>query len=194
MVKRQFKLNEADKAEVLRQVKQMQDADVIERADSPWYNSPAFLVSKKSGQKRLVIDLRGINSLIIPKLVQLPHIDELLQNISSTKPRLLTTIDITSAFLQVNLSEKSRKFTAFTNPVGRQWQFKRCPFRLSTSPSQLVEILSNLFTDRSRFHNLLSYMDDLILFSNSWKSHMDQFGLTLQTLQDANISCNPQKN
>jgi len=69
MVKRQFKLNEADKAEILRQVKQMEDADVIERADSPWYNSPAYLVSKKSGQKRLLIDLSGINSLIIPKLV-----------------------------------------------------------------------------------------------------------------------------
>lgn len=107
MVKRQFKLNETDKEEVLRQVKQMQDADVIERADSPWYNSPAFLVSKKSGQKRLVIDLRGINSLIIPKLVQLPHIEDLLQTITSKKPRFLTTIDITSAFLQVRLAEES---------------------------------------------------------------------------------------
>jgi len=55
MVKRQFKLNQTNKAEVLHQVIQMEDADVIERADSLWYNSPAFLVSKKSGQKRLVI-------------------------------------------------------------------------------------------------------------------------------------------
>ena len=83
MVRRQFELNDADKEEVLRQVGQIEKADVIERADSPYYNAPCFLVNKKNGQKGLVTDLRGISSLIVPKLVQLPRIDELLQTITS---------------------------------------------------------------------------------------------------------------
>jgi len=78
MFKRQFKVNEADKAEMTRQISEMQKADVIESSEDPYYNSPAFLVTKKKGQKRLVIDLRGINSLIRPKSVQLPKIDDLL--------------------------------------------------------------------------------------------------------------------
>ena len=88
MFRRQFKLNDADKQEILRQIKEMQQADVIESSDNPYYNSPAFLVAKKSGQRRLVIDLRGINSLIIPKLVQLPQIDELLETITAKKTTL----------------------------------------------------------------------------------------------------------
>jgi len=36
-------------------------------------------------------------------------------------------------------------------------------------------------------------MDDLIIASNSWNSHLQQLVLTLQTLQDANIACNPRK-
>jgi len=69
MFKRQFKLNEADKADITRQISEMQKADVIESFQNSDYNSPAFLVTKKNGQKRLVFDLRGINSLIRPKSV-----------------------------------------------------------------------------------------------------------------------------
>jgi len=36
-------------------------------------------------------------------------------------------------------------------------------------------------------------MDDLIIASNSWNSHLQQLELTLQTLQDANIACSPRK-
>jgi len=104
----------------------MQKADVIESFDDPDYNSPAFLVTKKNGQKPLVIDLRGINSLIRPKSVQLPKIDDLLQDITSKIPVFQTTIDISSAFWQMRVDEESRKYTSFTNFDGRKWQFKRC--------------------------------------------------------------------
>jgi len=171
----------------------MQKADVIESSQDHDYNSPAFLVTKKNGQKRLVIDLRGINSLIRPKSVQLPKIDDLLQDITSKKPVFLTTIDISSAFWQSRVDRDSRKYTSFTGPDGGRWQFKRCPFGLSTSPSQLVLILTYLFSDRSRFNNLACYMDDLIIASHSWNSHLQQLELTSQTLQDANIACNPRK-
>jgi len=33
---------------------EMQKADVIEGSEDPYYNSPAFLVTKKNGQKRLL--------------------------------------------------------------------------------------------------------------------------------------------
>jgi len=124
MFKRQFKLNEADKAEMTWQISEMQKADVIERSEDPDYNFPAFLVTKKNGQKRLVIDLRGINSLIRPKSVQLPKVDDLLQDITSRSPVFLTTIDISSPFWQIRVDRKSRKYTSFTGPDGRRCQFK----------------------------------------------------------------------
>jgi len=36
-------------------------------------------------------------------------------------------------------------------------------------------------------------MDDLIIASKSWNLHLQQLELTLQTLQNANIACNPRK-
>jgi len=105
MYKRQFRLSE-DKIEMTKQLKVMHEADIIEPSDNPWYNAPAFMVFKKDRSKRLVVDLRGINSLIIPKTVALPHIDEMIETITANKPRFLSFV--LSAFWQLGIAEESR--------------------------------------------------------------------------------------
>jgi len=67
--RRQYKLSEADEDEIERQIGEMLRADVIQPARDCYYNSPVFLVQKRDGSKRLVQDLRGINELIMPKIV-----------------------------------------------------------------------------------------------------------------------------
>ena len=89
---------------------------MVERSSSSYYNCPTYLVMKKNGQKRMVVDLRGVNSLIIPKLVQLPQIEELLETVISSKPQYLSTIVILSAFYQM----ESCDLTSFTGPDGRR--------------------------------------------------------------------------
>jgi len=193
MFKRQYRLSEPDKKEMGRQIKQMEDSGIIERSTSPYYNSPTYLVLKKNGQKRMVVDLRGINSLIIPKLVQLPQIEELLETVTMTKPRWLSAFDILSAFFQVGLAPESRDLTSFTSPQGLRFRYTRAPMGLSSSPSQLNLILSNIFCDRARFHSLIVYVDDILVYSATWESHLQQLELALSTLQENDISCNPNK-
>ena len=81
MFRRQFRLSKEDKQRVAKQIAEMDKFGIIEETETPWYNSSVFVVRKKDGSKRFVVDLRGINSLIVPRLVQLPNIDELLQSI-----------------------------------------------------------------------------------------------------------------
>ena len=126
MFKRQYRLSEPDKEEMYRQIKQMEDLGIIERSNSPYYNSPTYLVKKKNGKHRMVIDLRGINSLIVPQLTQLPQIEELLETITSNKPRFLTCIGILSAFYHVGLAEESRDLTSFTAPPPAPVQIHSC--------------------------------------------------------------------
>ena len=83
MYKRQFRWSEEDKIEMTKQLKIMHQSDIIEPSDNPWYNAAVFMVFKKDCSKRLVVDLRGINSLIIPKTVALPHIDEMIDTITA---------------------------------------------------------------------------------------------------------------
>jgi len=79
----------------------MQQAKVIEPSDSSYYNSPTYLVAKKNRSKRFVIDLRGINNLVVPKLVQLPQIEKLLDEITAKNQqyfplRIFSALFITS--------------------------------------------------------------------------------------------------
>jgi len=69
-----------------RQIRQMEKSGVVEPSSCSYYNSPTYLVMKKNDHKHMVVDLCGINSLIIPKLVQLPQIEELLETVTSSKP------------------------------------------------------------------------------------------------------------
>ena len=64
---------------------------------------------------------------------------------------------------------------------------------LNNSPSQLNLILSNIFSDKTRFHRLACYADDLLIYTNDWKTNMEQLEVTLKTLEENRISCNPNK-
>jgi len=63
----------------------MYKGGVIEESNTVEWNSGIFLVSKKDGTKRLVIDLRGLNAVIAPKLVQLPRITDLIDGCACHK-------------------------------------------------------------------------------------------------------------
>ena len=157
MFRRQFRLSEEDKAEATRQILEMERAQIIQPSDTTEYNSAIFLVRKKDGSRRLVVDLRGINSLIIPKLIQLPKIDELLDAITEKKPRFLSCCDVRSSFWQLELTGNSRELTTFSAPDGRRFCYQRVPFGLQSAPSALVLYLANLFADKNRFHSLYIY-------------------------------------
>jgi len=64
---------------------------------------------------------------------------------------------------------------------------------MSHSPSQLNLLLSNIFCDKSRFHSLSCYVDDILIYSNDWNDHIQQLELALKTLQENRISCSPTK-
>jgi len=192
MFKRQFRLNDEDAKEVTRQIAEMEECGVIEPPDSAYYNSPVFLVKKRDGSKRLVVDLRGINSLIIPKLIQLPNIDELSQKVTQEKPIWLSILDVRSAYWQCPI-EESRKYTSFCAPDGRRWRFRRAPFGLCSSPAYLLLILGNMFADKNKFRNLSIYMDDSLVHSPTWQNHLAQLELTLSAFLENRFSGNPKK-
>jgi len=91
---RQFRLSPDDHKIAQEQIDSLFNLGLIEESESCEYNSPIFLVNKRDGSKRLIIDLRGINSIIAPKLVQLPKMEELLDEITSSKPKFLTVCDL----------------------------------------------------------------------------------------------------
>jgi len=103
--RRQYKLNADDAAIAEQQISEMLEIGVLEPATSAKYNSPLFLVGKKDGSKRLVIDLRLINALIKPQLVSLPRVTEMLDDILACRPRFISVADLRSGYWQVKVGK-----------------------------------------------------------------------------------------
>ena len=60
-----YRLPHSKRAIIDNQVKEMLDQGVIQHSHSPW-NSPLFLVPKKDGTYRPVIDFRRVNKVTDP--------------------------------------------------------------------------------------------------------------------------------
>ena len=86
-------------------IAEMLTQDVIEPSDSEW-NFPLILVPKPDGTFRPVVDYRKLNEKTIPDRLPLPVISDILHSLG-TENKYFSTIDIKSAFLQIELVEGS---------------------------------------------------------------------------------------
>ena len=189
--RRQFRLHPDDAKEAQRQIDKMHQAGVTEESPTADYNSPIFLVGKKDGSRRLVIDLRGINQLVAPRVVQLPKINEFIDFVTLFKCKYMSVLNLRNGYFQIKLEKDSRPLTSFTAPNGLRYCYKVCPFGLNTSPSAMLTVLTNIFSGKSS--KIFCYMDDFLVTSSSWQEHMNNLELLLDTLRNNNLSCNPTK-
>ena len=191
---RQFRVPKEDALEIERQIQEFYKANIIEKAEDVNYNSPVFLVNKKNGQKRLVVDLRVVNDRLLPQVVVLPRITELVDEIALQKSEYISSIDLFSGFYQIKIHKDSRKFVSFTSPLtGQRYSYRRSTMGSLNSPCALLTIMNELFRgqgERSRFY---CYMDDVVILGSKWKYHMKNLHDLFEILQTNNMNCNPAK-
>ena len=117
------------------QIQEMLRDDILENSFSDYVN-PLTLVEKPGKGIRICIDARRVNAQMIPDRVKVDPMKELLQRFHGSK--FITTIDLSSAFLQVPLQISSRKWTSFQ--FGNQvYQYKVVPYGFKNSLSALSE-------------------------------------------------------
>src|ERR1043165_1452505 len=120
-----------DRQELELQVKGLLDDDIIEKSLSAW-SSPVLLVRKHDATRRLVVDLRKINLALKDEAYPNLTFSECVDRISAAKPKVLSLLDLRSAFLQCIIAPASRKYTAF-QCQGQQYQYKRLAYGLKVS-------------------------------------------------------------
>jgi len=125
---------------------------LISENDDCSFNSPMFVVKKRDGTGRMIVDLRRVNTLLKPFIVLLPKIETLLSEIAALKVKWLRSIDIFQGFWNVKLSKKTNSITSFINPLtGVSYKWNCLPMGLSVSPAAFIYVMSRVFKDKSRF-------------------------------------------
>ena len=148
--------------------------------------SAIVLVRKKNGDLRMCIDYRALNNKTIKDAHPLPRIVESLD--AMTGAQYFTTLDLQSAYNQVQMEPDDQHKTAFTTPFGL-YEFTRMPYGLCNAAATFQRLMQMTFS-AEMFEILLVYLDDIVIFSKSIEEHLKrldavftklrQFGLKLE--------------
>lgn len=109
-------------------------------------------IIKKNGELRLCIDMRKTNEAIIRELYPLPVF---LDTVKGSK--WFSTLDIKSAYHQIELAEESRDITTFVTDMGL---YKQLMFGISCVPEMFQRIIRSVLKGCER---TINFIDDILV-------------------------------
>src|SRR6266542_6404920 len=143
---------------------------VIEPLTSP-YAFNIVIMEKKDGagkgMDKMCINYASLNEIIKKDNRPIPIIKEYLSLFYGVK--WLTVLDLASAYWQILLTKRSKKYTVFLITY-RLYQFKVMPFELVNALATFQRLMNNVLRDYLRKFCLI-YLDDIIIYSKSLKDH-----------------------
>lgn len=174
--------------EVRQHITDLLNTGVIEESQSP-YASPIVIVKKKNGKIRKCCDYRSLNRKTRKNSFPLPRIADSLDRLHGSK--FFSCLDLKSAYNQVEVDEQDQHKTAFTTPFGL-YEYKRMPFGLCNSPATFQNLMQTVFR-KEIFAFLLVFLDDILVYSNTVDSHIEQLGIVFQRLSEHGLKIEPAK-
>ncbi|GFX80227.1 retrovirus-related Pol polyprotein from transposon 297 [Trichonephila clavipes] len=100
-------------------------------------------------------------------------------------------MDLRSGYWQIEIDEADREKTAFITPEGL-YEFKVMPFGLCNAPATFERMMDNLLRN-FKWTMCLCYLDDIIVFSETFEDHLIRLRRVLKCLQEAGLKLNSKK-
>lgn len=186
---RPYKLSHAEKLKVRDIVNDLQSKGIIRESQSE-YASPILLVKKKDGSDRMCVDYRALNRITRRERYPLPLIEDHIDRLGNFK--YFTCLDMATGFHQIPIDEESIHKTAFVTPEGH-WEYLRMPYGLTNSPVVYQRIINDTLRSHINAGNVLVYVDDVLIMSNTKDEGIKLLKLVLTTLTNAGFSINLKK-
>ncbi len=153
------------------------------------YSSPTLIVPKGTDKTRMVIDFRGINELTEPFDYPIPKVNECLATLAGCK--YFATLDMSSGYHQVRLTERSRQYTAFNTPLGRL-QYTGMPFGLRNAGAHFQMAMERGFSNLL-MQACVIYVDDIIVFGRTEGEYLRNLKRVLDRSRELRIVLNREK-
>lgn len=120
----------------------------------------------------------------------MPLIDSIINKLREA--RYITSIDLKSAFHQIPLDVSSPPKNAFAVYGRGLFEYKVMPFGLSNSPKTMVRLMDQIIGPCLEPF-VFSYMDDIIIVTPTFSTHLEILRQVYQRLKTANLTINLKK-
>ena len=117
----------------------------------------------------------------------IPRFEDLVSNLSNKK--FFSKLDLRQAYAQLLLTPESRELTTINTHRGL-FQYLRLPYGVSSAPGIFQRAMENLFKD---VPDVLCYLDDLLISSETEAAHEKLLNRVFQKLQDSGLKVKPEK-
>lgn len=174
-----YRMAPAELNELKTQLQELLDKGLIRPSNSPW-GAPVLFVGKKDGTHRLCIDYRQLNKITMKNKYPLLRIDDLFDQLKGA--RAFSKIDLRSGYYQMKIKKADVAKTAFRTRYGH-YEFLVLPFGLTNAPTLFMDLMNRVFQPYlDKF--VVVFIDDMLVYSNSFEEHGEHLRETLQTLRD----------
>ena len=166
-------------SEVREHLENLLSTGIIRKSKSPW-SSNIVPVRKKNGKLRLCVDYRMLNCRSTKDAYALPKIEEIFDVLHGSK--YFSTIDMKSGYHQVEVKDSHKERTAFNVSNLGFYEYVRMPFGLSNAPATYQRLMEECLGDYNMTICVI-YLDDLIVFADTFEEHLHRLDLVLTRLR-----------
>ena len=185
-----------DKAQVLlTEISEMLSKNairVVERgAEGMGYYSPYFVIPKKTGGMRPILNLKQFNKWVRREEFHMLKVPQLLSMVR--KNDHFTSVDLKDAYFHIPIAERHRKYLRFSFQ-GVNYEYTVLPFGYSLAPRTFSACVKAALSPlQARGHRIAYYLDDLLVFASSPRLAMTRTVQLIEHLAYLGLSVNWKK-
>ena len=177
--------------EVIQNLKNKMAVERVKNVSVGGFYSRLFLVPKKDGSWRPVIDLSALNRYITPTKFKMETTRSIKNSVEIGD--FAVSLDLQDAYYHIMISPASRKYLRFV-ANGEVLQFRSLPFGIKSAPRVFTKIMGTVGAFlRMQGPKLLQYFDDWLLHQTIRSNLLEDLSLTWQTVTRLGLIPNPQK-
>ncbi|MBW0464369.1 hypothetical protein O181_004084 [Austropuccinia psidii MF-1] len=173
-------------------IKELMDLGVLRKVgnnDQVEVSTP-FIITWHNGKSRMVGDFRDLNTYNITDRYPIPRIHDKLTQLSQAK--LITAMDALKGFNQNVLTENAKKLLRMIVHLGI-YEYLRMPFGIKNAPPHYQRMMNTIFPEEVSGGWLIIYIDDMIICSETWESHLTRLERVLQKIVQVNTKISLKK-
>ena len=150
-----------------------------------------FLVAKKGGGQRPVLDLSPLNKFIPTEHFKMENLMTIKAIIN--KGDYMINIDLTDAYLTVPMHPDSQKFLRFLWQ-GQSYQFVAMPFGLNVAPRVFTKLMKPVIAWlRGQGVRMIIFLDDILLLAPTVETMNQNARMTISLLESLGFLINYKK-
>ncbi|MBW0521516.1 hypothetical protein O181_061231 [Austropuccinia psidii MF-1] len=138
----------------------------------------------------MVGDFRDLDTYTIPDRYSRPRIHEKLTKLSQAK--FITAMDALNGFHQNLVTDNAKRLLRIIVNCGIL-EYLRMPFGIKYSPSHYQRMMNTIFPEEFSEGWLIIYIDDTIVLSETWETHLTRLERVLQKMVQVNMKISLKK-